>query len=239
MTAPTMIEGALQRAALYRLCALALAYPVQGRLADVARRADAAAAADAALRPRLLTLIDAACASDDATAAAEYVALFDGAARCAPYEGAYGPPQMAGKAAQLADIAGFYAAFGLEPAGGQPDVEDHVATELEFMSALALKEAWALAEGHHERAEISRDATDAFFSEHLGRWAPDFATALGECSRLPYYRAVAGLLGAWVGADAAALGVDPRPLAPTPTDPAEAEPFECPMATEATGLRKD
>lgn len=234
MSAPTAIGRTLQRAALYRLCAVALGYPAPGRLADVARLAEGAtSAADGALRSRLLALAETARGTDDGSAAAEYVALFDGAVRCPPCEGAYGPPQMAGKAALLADIAGFFAAFGLEPSQGQPDVEDHVATELEFMSALAVKEAWALAEGHHEHAEISRDAAARFLTDHLGRWAAAFATALTTASEAAYYRAVAALLDAWVKADAATLGATPTPLAATPGDRVEPHAFECPLATES------
>jgi hypothetical protein len=56
--------------------------------------------------------------------------------RCPPYESAYGEaPQMAGKSAELADLAGFYAAFGLAPAASQPDMEDHV--KVDFCEARA------------------------------------------------------------------------------------------------------
>jgi TorA maturation chaperone TorD len=235
MSRPTPVERMLQRAALYRLCASALGYPLPGRLAEVARLAGRAAqAAEGALRARLVALVDAMRDVDDAAAAAEYVALFDGAVRCPSCEGAYGPPQMAGKAAQLADIGGFYAAFGLEPAREQADVEDHIATELEFMSLLAVKEAWALAEGHHEQAEISRDAAVAFLTDHLGRWAAAFATTLAETSALPYYRAVAGLLDTWVSDDALGLGATLTPLATAPGDRAEADSFDCPLTTDPT-----
>jgi TorA maturation chaperone TorD len=233
MSVGAPLASALHRAAMYRLCGAALGYPAPGRLADVARVAEVAVtAARVTLRPLVLALAEAARGADERAVAIEYVALFDGAARCAPYEGAYGPPQMAGKAAQLADIAGFYAAFGLEPSGDQPDVEDHVATELEFMSALAIKEAWALAEDHHEHAETSRDAAAAFLRDHLGRWAPAFATALGATSGLDYYHAAAALVRAWVETDAAGLEVTISPLGPAPADPVEQAPFACPMAPD-------
>ena len=75
-----------------------------------------------------------------------YVSALERPAGCSPYEGSYGAaPLLAGKGAALADIAGFYAAFGMTP--GAAEVEDHIAAELEFMSVLALKEAAALAEG--------------------------------------------------------------------------------------------
>lgn len=231
MTAVTAVAKRLHRAAMYRVCGAALGYPEPGRLAHVAALAERVVdAADAALRPRVAALAAAARGTDAGAAAAEYVALFDGAARCVPCEGAYGPPRMAGKAAQLADIAGFYRAFGLEAASDHPEVEDHAATELEFMSVLALKEAWALAEGHFEHADITHDAAVAFLADHLGRWAPLFAEALTGATTLAYYRAVAALLGAWLAADTAALGVHTEPLAPPSADAGDAGAFSCPLA---------
>ena len=233
MSAVSPIERALHRAAMYRLCGAALAYPGPGRLAELAALADRVAApASAALRPLVEGLARAAREAEDADVAADYVRLFDGAARCAPYEGAYGLPQMAGKSAVLADIAAFYVAFGFEPSLGQADAEDHIASELELMRALALKEAWALAESQHERADIAESASAAFLGDHLARWAPSFVEALGAASTHPYYVAVAALLGAWVGADASYLGVRVDPMARTPVDAADREAFGCPMAPE-------
>jgi TorA maturation chaperone TorD len=232
MSGSPPIHQALARAALYRLCATALGYPGPDRLAAVVELTERVApSATAPLDVPLAGLAREARAAAEAALAGEYVALFDGAARCAPCEGAYGPPQMAGKAAQLADIAGFYAAFGLAPSDGHPQVEDHIATELEFMSALAVKEAWALAEGHRDRAEITADAAIAFFKDHLGRWAPAFATELGATSEAPYYQAVAALVRVWLEVEAKRLGVAPSPLTPTPAGRAEGEPFVCPNAS--------
>ncbi|MBM3221655.1 MAG: hypothetical protein FJZ38_23775 [Candidatus Rokubacteria bacterium] len=234
MNVPAPLLVGFHRAAMYRLCSVALAYPEPGRLTEVARfGAGAVAGADMALRPLIEAVIDRARWTDEASAASEYVRLFDGAAPCAPYEGAYGPPQMAGKVALLADLAGFYAAFGLEVADGQPDVHDHIATELEFLSALAIKEAWALAEHHHEHAELTRDATVLFLGDHLARWAPAFADALAGATDLDYYRAVARLIRAWVEADSTGCGVSVATLAAaTPRADAD-DGFTCPMAEEA------
>ena len=223
------IAASLARATMYRLCGAALGYPTRERLDEVARMARAAERVSAPeLREAIATVASAAGPADAASVAGEYVALFDGAVRCPPYEGAYGPPQMAGKSALLADIAGFYTAFGLEAAAGQPDVEDHIATELEFLSALALKEAWALAEAHDEHAEITRGASAHFLTDHLGRWAPAFATALDATTSLPYYRAVATLLATWIATDTETLHVAPVPLTPSPPDADSAEPIDCP-----------
>jgi DMSO reductase family type II enzyme chaperone len=229
----------LERAAMYRLLGGALGYPLPQRLeavADLARRVSSTGTGSAPeLGPALERLAAAARQADAGALAGEYVFLFDRGVRCPPYEGAWGEaPQLAGKAALLADIAGFYAAFGLAPSGAQPDMEDHLAAELEFMSALALKEAWAVAEERPERVAVTRQAEVAFLSDHLGRWAEAFAAALREATPIPYYAAVADLLEAWVRAEVQAAGAAPaRVTARLGYDPIQQEDtFTCPMAPE-------
>jgi TorA maturation chaperone TorD len=228
------VAAALLRAGIYRLLGLALGPPAPARLAEVIRLAHAGAAAGVpgGLRAGLERLAAAARDAEPGALAEEYVYLFDREARCPAYESAWGDAaQLAGKAAALADIAGFYAAFGLGPSAGQPDLEDHVGAELEFMSALAVREAYALAEGHDRGREVTRDAARAFLTDHLGRWTPAFAAGLRAATRLPFYGAVADLLAGWVEHDAAGLGARPVLVAArTERDPIqEEESFTCPL----------
>jgi TorA maturation chaperone TorD len=227
------VGDALARAAVYRLLGAAFAYPTSDRQPGIAALARAAGGAAPALAGPLAELARCAETGDPAALGEEHVALFDRAARCPPYEGAWGAAQPAGKAALLADVAGFYAAFGLVPAGAQPDVEDHVAAECEFASALCLKEAWALGQGDAERGEIATAALGAFLRDHLGRWAGAFAGALAEATAEPYYRALAAALAAWVAAETARLGLDPAPVGGPAPAPSEEDCFTCPMAPEA------
>jgi TorA maturation chaperone TorD len=233
MSLDLAITGALRRAAVYRLLAVAFAYPTAPRLESVAMAAwEAAVAAPVELRVALRRIADAAAGADDTSLAGEHIALFQRQVSCPPYEGAYGPPQMAGKAALLADVAGFYRAFALEPAEGQPEVEDHVCAELEFMSALALKEAWAVAERHAEGLGVTREAGRAFMRDHLGRWGKAFAGRLATMSAPGFYPAAAALLETWLDAECSRLGVAPAPLeGVTKTEEAA---FACPMAPAAT-----
>jgi putative dimethyl sulfoxide reductase chaperone len=228
------IQERLERASLYRLLGGALARPQPERLAELAGAAEALAPAVApAVAEPLARFAAAARATDTAVVGDEYVFLFDRGAKVPPYEGAWeDAPQLAGKAALLADVAGFYAAFGLVPGEAQPDVEDHIAAECEFMSALALKEAYALAERDDEGVAITRTAQARFVGDHLGRWSGAFAEALREASPLPYYGALADLLGAWVRAEIEHLGAAPSVvLGSAGYDPIqEAEGFSCPMA---------
>jgi DMSO reductase family type II enzyme chaperone len=232
MSGEPAITLALRRASLYRLLALAFAYPTPPGLEVVATGTwKAAVVAPAKLRVVLRRLADAAGGGDEASLGAEHVTLFQRQVRCPPYEGAYGPAQMAGKVAVLADVAGFYRAFALEPAAGRPEVEDHICAELEFMSALALKEAWALAESHAEGLAITRDAQRAFLAEHLARWGGVFAARLAGTAAPGFYPAAAALLQAWLADECARLQVTAVPL--EGIDEAEAAPLTCPMAPAA------
>jgi len=125
---------------------------------------------------------------------------------CPPFETEYLPSRDAFQRAQeLADVAGFYQAFGLQPpprCGLRPD---HAALELEFVAFLLEKirtsassfapagnrggccraastpdrlaaEAAAAAADEHEK--ICRDALRSFMTDHVAWWIPTFARAL-------------------------------------------------------------
>lgn len=87
--------------------------------------------------------------NDPESLAAAYLTHFElGGAQGPPahlYEGEYG----GGRLKVMEDALRFYDHFGLEPSQepGRRDRPDHVATELEFMQALAFREAQALQDG--------------------------------------------------------------------------------------------
>ncbi len=231
------VKSALERAAVYRLLGGAFVHPTPARLEELAlAAATAATAATGRLRDKLARFAIAASEADPLATANEHVFLFARQVRCSPYESAYsGLSPFGDKTARLADVAGFFEAFGVGPAAAQPDMEDHVGAELEFMSALALKEAYALGEGESEAAEITRGAEVLFLTDHLGRWAEAFATQVEAATPLPFYTAAASLLAAWITAEVEALGATPsRVGAPDALDADAAEPFSCPMAPEET-----
>ena len=80
------------------------------------------------------------------------------------------------RAQQLADIAGFYLAFGLEPSRLRRQRADHIALELEFVALLLEKLATSSEDGQTqlEHTRIDRDALAAFLADHLTTWAPAF-----------------------------------------------------------------
>jgi DMSO reductase family type II enzyme chaperone len=130
-----------------------------------------------------------------------------GAAGSLCYETEYGLPHEFRQAQELADIAGFYRAFGFAVGGPVRERPDHLAVELEFMHALALKEAYALANSLHEAAAICREAQARFLTDHLGVWIDLFAESLALNTQEDPYLSLARYTAAFVHAEASLLGV--------------------------------
>ncbi|MFQ5417224.1 MAG: molecular chaperone [Myxococcota bacterium] len=124
-----------------------------------------------------------------------------------------GPPQLEmTRTFEMADVAGFYKAFGVEvdPAGVRVD---HITSELEFMNLLAVKESIALQEeGDGEHARICRDASRAFLRDHLVRWAPRLGGLLAESDTDPVFCAAGRLLRDFVTFDAALIDAESAPV---------------------------
>ena len=113
---------------------------------------------------------------------------------------------------EMADVAGFYRAFGVEVGDGGERV-DHITTELEFMNLLAVKESIALQEeGAGEHAETCRHASQVFLRDHLARWAPRLGESLAESEADPIYRSAGRLLGSFVAFDARRIDAEKAPL---------------------------
>jgi len=140
-----------------------------------------------------------------------YQATFEtaGGLRCPPNETAHTadtPQHAMVRNFELADIAGFYRAFGVEVAPGT-ERPDHIAIELEFMHLLAVKELVAdQSEGREEQAEICREAQRNFLTDHLGRWSGRLGERLASMADGPFYVAAGELLERFVALDAARLG---------------------------------
>ncbi len=126
-----------------------------------------------------------------------------------PYETEYtlaeSPQHALSQPAHLSDIAGFYKAFGLAISEERPDRVDHVATELEFMHILALKESIAIEGDETEHIEIVRDAQLKFMNDHLGRWTGQFRDRMADADEGGFYIALAEMLDLWVKLDKAYL----------------------------------
>ncbi|MDR7484035.1 MAG: molecular chaperone TorD family protein [Armatimonadota bacterium] len=119
-----------------------------------------------------------------------------------PYGTSYdAPPSSAPRSAspqQLADVAGFYNAFGFQAAGDRPD---HLAAELEYVALLCVKEAFARLAQQEEGAAVCAEARSKFLAEHLVPWLPAFGQHVGRSARHPYFVSLASLVISLVEAD--------------------------------------
>ena len=139
---------------------------------------------------------------------------------CPPYETEYcshRDPYY--RAHQMADVSGFYRAFGLQPSRDVPERHDHAALELEFMSWIIAREQHARDGGAEPNARICLEAQHKFLRDHLSWWMPTFAFALrreadgvGDADELAstpqsFYGAVAASLAAFISTERLLLHV--------------------------------
>jgi TorA maturation chaperone TorD len=111
---------------------------------------------------------------------------------------------------RLADLAAFYAAFGLEMAPDAAERHDHISIELEFMCVLAAKEAYALEHQlDGEQAALCREAQKKFLREHLGRWTPAFTRRLARMAGETTLGALANFAREFITEDCARSKVSP------------------------------
>lgn len=199
-------EVALQLGAIYGALARAFG-PVEENLAEgralrELRRLEAHGP-EGTVSLSSLSDMEARELEDLETLAAERLRLFE-KGECPPYESSYREETDPLKDVLMADVAGFYRAFGLMPSGELPD---HLVSELEFMGVLCLQEARAMIAGDEEAAAVVRDVLQKFMTDHLGRWVGRFRDAIQEKARVGLYPLLADVLVELIEAEKARLGV--------------------------------
>ena len=140
------------------------------------------------------------------------------------YETGYAPGTLVTNTNQLADMAGFYRAFGLDIAAGRRDRADYLSTQLEFAGHLAAQRAYFEEEGDETGAKVVTDARASFIEDHLGRWVPRFVAEVREEVDEPFYRTLSNLLGALVENENEVLAISPAEFEAEPTAPLESLP---------------
>jgi DMSO reductase family type II enzyme chaperone len=212
------VEIALARSALYEALALGFRAPGPETVARLASAEGAAGLADAAeaLAPALVPHVRRLAREETLAAlAAAHGRLFGHTVRgAAPaYETEYGGDDLFQQPQEMADVAGFYAAFGLTLAPGRGERPDHLSCECEFLMFLARKEAVALERGDGAMLAATRRATRLFLRDHLGRFVPALAARVARADRDGFYGRLGALADAFVRHECEAAGVEPGPSA--------------------------
>jgi TorA maturation chaperone TorD len=134
------------------------------------------------------------------------------------------------KGAILADIAGFYKAFGFQLAENTSEKVDHLICELEFVVLLLIMLAKAREENLTEGYSVTYDALAAFCHDHLGEWLELFCQQLTQMTVLPVYQQIAKMIQrAWSGVMTVNhLPIPESSLPEIATE--EGTPYECGMA---------
>lgn len=223
----------LARRACYRFVTLALADPLTGvwneladpatrvlvtQAAEILREEDAAVARPLALGERPLADLDpATMLARLPQSASEFNELYEGnfgllgGSKCPPYETEYVPSKYTfQRSNMLADVAGFYNAFGLQTSTSNPDRPDHVALECEFMAqllGLQWQASQSAAPEAKSQAEVCQQAAHRFLQEHVAWWFPAFGKLLSLQDPGGFYEAVANFLAALIAAERALTGI--------------------------------
>ncbi|MXV64217.1 dehydrogenase [Natronorubrum sp. JWXQ-INN-674] len=137
------------------------------------------------------------------------------------YQIEYSPGTLVTSTDTLADISGFYKAFGLSLAAENRERADHLCLQLEFLSHLALQTAYLDLDGDESGVDIVTNAQGDFLEDHLGRWIPRFNETVQDESHVAFYRALAALVERLVEIDADRFDADPDVFAETPPSPTE------------------
>lgn len=160
-----------------------------------------------------------------------------GTRECSPYETEYHPnEEVFFRSQQMADIAGFYRAFGLSVSPARHERVDHIALELEFVAFLLMKKRLLRSRQNGAREgellAVVQEARRAFCGDHLSWWAPSFTVALRRKSGGGLYAAAATVLSALLPIERHRLGI----IAPKmPLEPRSAEPEPQEQASSCEG----
>lgn len=214
-------------AASFQIASIALSYPGPENRSRLARLAGAFGSALPEVAPAA-GLLD----TEGVALESEYVRLFDhGSAENPLHETGYGRDRSLAIGERLADVAGFYHAFGVDPVGEER--ADHLAVELEFYAWLLLKTDYLAGAGDREGAEIVLDARRKFLRDHLGPLAEAVARRPQIAAHTTF-----GMLTSWIGALVAgereALAVAIEPLDHLPSGP-EPDEVTCAVPVNAAG----
>lgn len=226
---PAVVDDALARSVIYRTLSVGFQMPTDERLHQIGARdrfpvlvaalghldeqSGSGLLAPAAARLRAVSVPGV-----DALASA-FVRLFGHTARglVSACETEYGPDTGFQQPQQLADITGYYLAFGLQPVTASETRLDHISCECEFMDFLNRKQAVWLAglyasPDSGDTLEATGQAERTFMRDHLGRFGRAFAARVIAEDAGGYFGVLGGVLLGLIEAECARVGVGAGPI---------------------------
>jgi len=248
------VDEALARAVAYRTFSLAFQAPTDERLREMGASdgfhllAEAFSCLDRAVGSQRLEAgirrLTSRRVQDAEALAPQYWRLFGHTTRglICGCETEYGDENNFQQPQQLADVSGYYLAFGLTPPSASEVRLDHVACECEFMDFLNRKEAWLLAatdQIDEETLAVTRDAGRAFLRDHLGYFGRAFAGKLVAEDPGGYFGALGESFLCFLDASCAMAGVTagPAELSVRP-DLVDDTPMACGSADELVQIQR-
>ncbi len=237
------LEGLLEEARGYQLAAMGFIYPDTNWLVAMEKLLDAREdagngrpAGESSLSSSLKQSLDEHGLEGMAI---EYNSLFTatGSVLIPIYETEYAMDTVFAKTKELADLNGFYLAFGVELGkDSQGERPDHASIELEFMATLLIKEAYARNEGWDDKASVCLEARKKFLKDHIGRWGPTLCMMVKQKAQFEFYRALAELTMDLLNRDLKDLNVKPGFIEPfekimkkIKEESPDMDPNECPI----------
>lgn len=153
--------------------------------------------------------------------------IFDrGATQNSPYETEYGRFRGIRKTNILADLSGFYNAFGFEwEKAAVKEMIDHISVELEFYALLLMKEEVLKEKKDLEGLETVFEARKNFLKDHLGTYVEALSQRPGIVGH-PFYSSVFQWLNELINKECQILSIEPGKVR-WATDPIDPEPFQC------------
>jgi DMSO reductase family type II enzyme chaperone len=238
------LDGLLEEARAYQLVARGFMYPDKEWLESFLRFLDVRKGEQSSNTPELENSLASALnhSLDEHSLHGlelEYARLFTAGENILTplYETEYAMDTIFAKTKELADLNGFYGAFGVQ-LGKDSNRErpDHVSIELEFMATLLIKEAYARNEGWDDKATVCLDARKKFLKDHIGRWGPTFCTVVKRKTEIEFYKVLAGITLDLINNDLKDLKVKPGFLEPfekimqhIKDESPDMDPNECPI----------
>ncbi len=223
-------EMALARADVYKLFSSAFVYPgkeetesLQELAADVG---DSISLLSYDIKEEYQAFSRSIAKADVEALKPEYTELFLTRMFCPPTETIYGKNSF-NTPNILGDISGFYKAFGFKLSDKATVPHDNIAVELEFMSFLELKIAYALEQEMEENLDICLTAKKRFLAEHIGRWIWVFGQNLVTRSNEDYFKCLGQLISKFIDAELEFYGIKVD-IEGNQEMPQKNEPMECP-----------